>query len=598
MLAWIYFTVAITSAAEPKTVLFVESGDSARESLGEFMDGFRSEATKEWGARVNIVVEHIVPGEQQHEEVARWLERKHEHRKIDLVAIFERGQSPHAIICRDRFWAGTPVLIAGVNAEIGRKLATQPNVTVVTLDQDVAGLLAAAWRLYPHAKSLRFASSSLPVDPELRVLWTKDAEDFAAAQGLEFVNLLARPDPEHVRAQTPPALTLVRENLGLRMSRLPETEALRRKYLTEAPGPVFSMWGHSPGEGAMATVSVNYGNLGADAGAQAAAIFRAGSASAVPVVASHAFDTIYDWRQMQRWHLDEKLLPAGSTVLFRPKGLWETHRNAVLGVLAVVAVQSILIALLLHSRRRARELNASLGEQRRELAHLSRLTMLSTLSGSLAHELNQPLGIILSNAQAAEALLEGDAPDLAEVRGILASIVKADHRAGEVIKRLRAFLKRGEPNRQPHAVNDIVEDSVQLARNDLITHGVALECFLVPGLPLVLCDRVQLQQVVLNLIMNASDAMVDKEPDARRITIRSNAAHGRVRISIRDNGCGLPADVESIFQPLVTTKKQGLGLGLAISRSIAESHGGKLWAEAQECGAVFQLEFPMEAEAS
>ncbi len=240
-----------------------------------------------------------------------------------------------------------------------------------------------------------------------------------------------------------------------------------------------------------------------------------------------------------------------------------------------------------------KRIEVELDEQRRELAHLSRVTMLSALSGSLAHELNQPLGIILSNAQAAEALLENDAPDLAELRNILADIVKADRRAGEVIKRLRAFLKRSEANRQAHDVNEIVEETGQLVRSDLIARGVNVECILTPDLPSVRCDRVQLQQVILNLLMNAGDAMTGNEPGARQAQVSTAHSDGRVRISVRDAGCGLPPDIESIFQPFVTTKGQGLGLGLAISRSIVESHGGQLWAEPRDSGATFHVDLPV-----
>lgn len=242
-----------------------------------------------------------------------------------------------------------------------------------------------------------------------------------------------------------------------------------------------------------------------------------------------------------------------------------------------------------------RRIEEELEEQRRELAHLSRATMLSALSGSLAHELNQPLGILLSNAQAAEALLEMDPPDLAEVRSILADIVKADHRAGEVIKRLRAFLKRGELNRQTQMINDIVEDVLHLARSDLIGRGISTQTSLAPDLPPVSCDRVQLQQVLLNLLMNAGDAMLDNADGTKEIRITTSAtSHDGLRITVRDLGCGLPENVEGIFQPFVTSKGHGLGLGLTISRSIIESHGGRLWAEQRDQGAAFHVDLKCE----
>ncbi|MCW5558329.1 MAG: PAS domain-containing sensor histidine kinase, partial [Verrucomicrobiae bacterium] len=177
--------------------------------------------------------------------------------------------------------------------------------------------------------------------------------------------------------------------------------------------------------------------------------------------------------------------------------------------------------------------------------------------------------------------------------GILADIVKADRRAGDVIQRLRAFLKRGESNRQAHEVNEIVEESLLLMRSDLIARGVTVECTLAPGLPSVRCDRVQIQQVILNLLMNACDAMAGNESCERQAKVSTVSGGGSVRISVRDAGRGLPPDIESLFQPFVTTKGQGLGLGLAISRSIMESHEGKLWAEPQSRGAAFHVDLPV-----
>lgn len=222
-----------------------------------------------------------------------------------------------------------------------------------------------------------------------------------------------------------------------------------------------------------------------------------------------------------------------------------------------------------------------LAQQRNELSHLSRVTTMSELSSSLAHELNQPLAIILTNAQAAQRLLAQEPPDVAETRDILADIVTEDERAGEVIRRLRALLKPGQTQRLPLSVNEIIEDVLRIARSDLIGRSVTVHTTLADSPPQVLGDRVQLQQVLLNLILNASDAMAANPPAQRRLTIATAHRDGLVRISVSDNGCGLPAEAERIFQPFYTTKKEGLGLGLAICRSIATAHQGRLWAEAR-----------------
>jgi len=222
-------------------------------------------------------------------------------------------------------------------------------------------------------------------------------------------------------------------------------------------------------------------------------------------------------------------------------------------------------------------------EQRDELFHLSRVTSLGQLSGSLAHELNQPLGIILSNAQAAQHMLAGDNPDISELREILADIVGEDLRAGEVITRLRALLKRGETRLRPLSLNEVIEDVLRLLRTELVARDVTIRMTLADGLPNVQGDEVQLQQVLFNIITNACDSMAENLPKDRILRISTKVQGDVVCVSLEDQGRGLPGgDVNQIFQPFFTTKSHGLGIGLSICRSIIAAHHGRLWAEPKE----------------
>ena len=236
-------------------------------------------------------------------------------------------------------------------------------------------------------------------------------------------------------------------------------------------------------------------------------------------------------------------------------------------------------------------------ELRGNLTHLTRVNSLGALSGSLAHELNQPLGIILSNAQAAQEMLDQDSPDLIEISAILSDIVAADRRASEVIQRLRSLLKRGQVVLQPLSLNGVIEEVLQLTRADLIGRGVTVVSDLAPDLPPIAGDRVQLQQVFLNLILNSAEAMAGNPQVSRRLHFQTSLSDSRVRVSVRDEGVGLPADIEPLFQPFFSTKPQGLGMGLAICRTIVVAHGGRLWAEPNPVGgAIFHLVLPISPE--
>jgi two-component system sensor kinase FixL len=231
-------------------------------------------------------------------------------------------------------------------------------------------------------------------------------------------------------------------------------------------------------------------------------------------------------------------------------------------------------------------------DQRQQLTHLTRVSMLGELSGALAHELNQPLTAILSNAQAAQRLLARDPSDITEVRDILKDIVEADRRAGEVIRRLRALLKKGETQLVPLSVNDVVDEVLEIAHGDLMTRSVSVATRYNFGVPRVSGDRVQLQQLLLNLVANACESMNARDRSQRRLTVSTSYEwDGTVHVTVADTGPGIPPDrMEQLFEPFYTTKEQGLGLGLAICRTIAAAHGGRLWASSNaDGGATFHL---------
>ena len=257
------------------------------------------------------------------------------------------------------------------------------------------------------------------------------------------------------------------------------------------------------------------------------------------------------------------------------------------GILALTAILDIT------ERRRA---ELELREQQLNLVHMSRVSTMGELAASLAHELNQPLTAILSNAQAAQRFLAANPTDLEEVREILKDIVQDNSRAGEVIHRMRALVKKGELDIMPLDLAALIRDVVLLVRSDATLHNIHVSLEVDTHLPPVRGDKVQLQQVTLNLLLNAFDAMHDCPPDKREIHVRAARDGGRmVEITVADHGAGLTIDkLEKIFQPFYTTKHDGLGLGLSISRSIIEAHGGRLWADNNpDRGATFYFTLPV-----
>jgi two-component system sensor kinase FixL len=233
-------------------------------------------------------------------------------------------------------------------------------------------------------------------------------------------------------------------------------------------------------------------------------------------------------------------------------------------------------------------------DQRRQLTHLTRVASLSDFSSTIAHELNQPLTAILANAQAAVRFLQRDPPNVGEIRAILDEIADADKRAGLLIHHLRLLMKKGDEEFMPLDINHLVKDVLEFIRGEFLLRGAEVKTTLERELPQVLGDRVQLQQLVLNLVCNACDA-VQKQTGRRLVTVSTEqTAEGSVQISVSDTGPGIAPDrMERVFEPFYTTKESGLGMGLAICQRIATGHDGVLTAHSRPGeGATFRLVLP------
>jgi C4-dicarboxylate-specific signal transduction histidine kinase len=278
------------------------------------------------------------------------------------------------------------------------------------------------------------------------------------------------------------------------------------------------------------------------------------------------------------------------------------------GLLLVLAVQVVLVvALIVSGVRRGRlirerdRLNeaasvrtAEIEMQRREMAHLGRVAALGELSGALAHELRQPLSAILSNVKAAQRILASQHGNT-EVGEILADISSDVRRASDVIQNASSLMKKEPARNVPVQLNEVVRKSLDLMHGELTTRRVVVTVLLSPSLPMVVGDCEQLQQVMLNLVMNACDAVMTMRPDDRRLVVSTTVNDGEVRLSVADNGCGVAdGNMERLFEPFYTSKEHGLGLGLSICRSIVASHSGRLWAVSNpNRGTTFHMTTPI-----
>jgi signal transduction histidine kinase len=528
-------------------------------------------------------------------EMAEVLARKYRDTRIDAVVLVAEPALRFYLRHRERLWPLVPAVFHSVPSSTVPAAELGAGVSGVPFDADYEQTLRIARSLQPRARRIVVVSGASSFDEvELR----------RARRALQIhADRLAI---EYLVGEAPAAMTerLSRETLDTIVLYLsvfrdaggqvhtPRDVLARISAASGAPvyGVHDTFMGHGLAAGALEPYPVR-GERAAELLAQA--LRRSGDTAAI-VLPAPASQCVADDRQLQRYGLSARALPAGCEVRFvEPSFLLRYWWQSLLVAFALV-LQSALIAALLLQRRQRRKAELGLQAQRVQLLHASRLAVAGELTASIAHEISQPLGAILSNADAAEMLLQSGRISREELLQILADIRRDDLRAGEVIKRLRALLARHEVERQPLHANRVAEDAGAILRAEARRRGATLELALQARHDEVLGDPVQLQQVLINLVLNAFDALGASPPERRHVRVETTDSAAGVQIVVRDFGPGIAAaDLPRVFDPFFSSKASGMGLGLSIARSIVEAHGGTITAANCEPGAEFRVTLPL-----
>ncbi len=595
------------SGNAPRQVLILYAGDRLLSSNTLFDESLRLAFAQ--GARESLqcdgeFLDEVRFPDGYQERMRDLLRAKYAGHPPDVIVAV--GSSSLAFCLRHRSDAFPGVEVPIVFAVSGGDSAASRNhsVTGVLSSFDGPATLRLALRLHPHTRQVFVITSARPDSadggPETMLLSSTLHE--APGAPIPFPRLSAQP----LSALLDTLRRLPENSLVIDLSDPKNAarqgiplEVVSRRISEASTAPVYGTFDPLAGEGFVGAVTTPLETVGWATGAMVLKVLSRSDAEALPAVEMLAAKPLIDWRQLRRW-AGLRQLPPDSVVRFRPPSFWRQHLLLVVTTSVLFLLQSgLILSLVLQSRRRHRA-EIEVRRRREELAHMTRVATMGELTASLAHEINQPLTAILSNAQAAQRLLSSGSCQLDEISEILTDIAADDQRAGEVIRRMRALIRKGEFSPTELEVNDLVDEVIGLLRGELIIQNVALALDLSPHHLPVHGDRVQLQQVLLNLMVNAMDAMKDSSGGIRRLVVRTAPSGDRaVEVSIRDSGVGLPADLsERVFEPLFTTKPQGLGLGLAICRSIIQAHGGRIGSRNNDDrGATFWFTLPVLEEA-
>ena len=535
-------------------------------------------------------------GQAYVDTVSRYLREKYASEPPDVIVAVSEEALHFLLSNRAQIYPRVPIVQLAVSkASLGSLPALPPDVVGVPAEPDFSATVEQALRWHPGVRRLVVVTGASPWDLEWEARIREEAVRFQDRVAIEF---LARLPSEAVRRR----LAELRESAVVFTPGYFQDGALRtftpresiESMAAASAAPLYAPYSTFLGHGIVGGYMWTFESLGRQAGQIATDLLGGKTPESIHLPESQPTILNVDWRQIQRWGIDPKSIPADAIVHFKAPTFLEQHRLGAIIAVGAFMLQTALIAGLLVERHRRRAAELAVQKQRFELARAARFAVAGELTGSIAHQINQPLGAILSNAEAAELILDSGADRHAKLREILADIRRDDLRASEVIRGLRALLANQEVERRPFELNEAVSDVGSMLRAEAQRRRVTLDLRLATTAATTVGDPIQIQQVLMNLVLNAMDAVADMPDDRRTIEVSVENGAGGIAIAVRDRGRGIaPEHLPKVFDSFFTTKRGGMGLGLSIARSLVEAHGGRISAgNGGGEGAVFRIELP------
>lgn len=520
-------------------------------------------------------------GEAHERAVIEYLRAKYVSRPPDALLSFSDAAYEFVVRHRQELFPSAPLVYGSVSpATLGRAPAP-PGMLGVEVEYDFAGTILQALRWHPGARRLIIVTGSSSRDRAWEDRLRREAPALSGDRQLEFWAGLPTPELlQRLAALDERSVVFTPGYYADGAGALSTPGASAARLAPASGAPVYGPLDTFIGTGVVGGRMPSFEGIGRQAGRLVGQRLLGSAGSERPASVRAPLALHVDWRQARRFGIDETAIPADAVIHFRAPTFWEQYRMLALATFAIIALQAALIAALLIERRRRRAAELMAQKQRAELAHASRLAVAGELTASIAHEINQPLGAVQASADAADLLLQAGGDRRDDLLRIVTRIRRDIMRAGDVIRRLRTLLGRHATEQRPLELGATIAETVGLMAAEASRRGVRVDFEAGRSPCRVLGDVTQIQQVLINLMLNAMDAVAEVGAERRQVEIALAESGAQVRMTVSDRGTGIAAeDLEKVFESFHSSKRGGMGLGLSIARTIVQAHGGRIWAE-------------------
>ena len=583
-LACLLLLHAAPSAAQPavRQVLMLQSFDRGNVSVDQFTGNFRVELDQRAGGSVNVVQVVVGPtgsvGAPEQAVVDYIRSAFADRAKPDLIVTVAGPAAVFARKYRQQLFPDTPTLFASVDQKYLGDIVLGDNEATVAVVNDYPHAIEGILKLLPQTRQVFMVTGS----GQIGQFWHRELENefkrFHDRLTFVWFDDLSLQETLRRCATLPDNSVILFVAFGTDASGAAfADDRVFAELHAAANAPLFAPHSVYLGAGIVGGSLLSIEDLSGDTADVAARLLSGTPPGRIRVPPRLAGQPTFDWRELQRWGIPESRLPPGSVVRFRAPSLWQEYWGTVLSAVGVLVVQSLLIVGLLYQRRARQRAET---DSRRNLAlaaDASRRQTMSALSNSIAHELGQPLSSMIHNAKALQMLVAANRATPETMEEILSDIRTEGTQATQIIDRHRAMLRSRQLDMKPIDLHAVINDSLALVDHDMKARQIETTVKLSPNPCIISGDQVLLQQVLVNLVMNAMDAIAETHPHHRQVTIETEVRASDVAVSVRDTGTGLPAHINgTLFTPFVTTKANGLGIGLTIARTIVDAHGGAI----------------------